>query len=651
LSLLVPSKSDPNVRLIALALATGVPFAAYLATASAHDYWLDGGELTAQAIQLDIAHPPGHPLAGLLGKLVSLIPLGPLSLRVALAQALCAALAAGFLFRAIDTTVRALGVDRDRVAVPIALGGTWLVAGSYAWWFQAVRPEVYALEALLVCVAIERVIALEAAWPTHDVRPLYVAMLALGLGLANHHLVAFLAIPAVAPTLARVYRARGVRPLLLSLAAIAVGLSAYVYLPVRAATDPPANLGDPTDPARIFWVVSARVYAHDMGSEAEQPLGERFVDVLVILGRNLAGGGAEGEPLGDVLRALFVLAVCLVSLFAILRTPGARRIGIVWMLVFGVNLGARAWLGSVRSNPDILGYMMPGFAAVGALGASLVASLLTRIGHRPDGTPRTTATIVALVVAVLGLAQMKASAEQASLASFHATDDFDEERIRRLPENAVVLAHNPQTVFRHWSIDATERVRPDVTIVPMPFLDYPGQIDLLVERDPDLRELLRGYMLEAELRQPDLQSLSASRPLLVEMMPPCMGVERGACIPFALYETLVPAGIYYEVVESGATDADVTEAAAPQEQTHRRLYAHLGHSSAEEQTHDQLLWMHYTDALYYAAVGAREPARSAVRRALRLQPHDRALLMLNEALADPAETGPMDITPFVVGAP
>ena len=61
---LVPrGERDPNVRLVALALASGVPLAAFIATGSLHDYWLDGGEFTAQAIDLDIAHPPGHPLA------------------------------------------------------------------------------------------------------------------------------------------------------------------------------------------------------------------------------------------------------------------------------------------------------------------------------------------------------------------------------------------------------------------------------------------------------------------------------------------------------------------------------------------------------------------------------------------------------------
>lgn len=621
-------RRDPNVRLVALALAAGVPLAAYLATASAHDYWLDGGEFTAQAIDLDIAHPPGHPLAGLLGKLLTLIPLGPLNLRVALAQALCAAAAAAFVFRAIDTTVRALGVERDRLAVPLALGGTWLVATSHAWWFQAVRPEVYALQALLVSIAVERVVALEADWPTHDLRPLYTAALALGLGLANHHFVAFLVMPALAPTLARVYRARGLRPLLHCGAAVTMGLSAYVYLPVRASTDPPMNLGDPTDAARLLWVVSARVYARGSGLDEPQPLGERFADVLVILVENLHA---------------VVLVMALAGLYALLRTAGARRIGVVWVLVLVVNLGARAWLKSVRNNPDVLGYLMPGIAALGALATAFVAALLARVGTRPDGVPRATATVVALVVAVLGLAQLHRSSAHSSLASFQATDTFDEERLRRLPPHAVVVVHDPQTAFRHWSVQAVERLRPDVTLVPIPFLGYPGVVDALVARDPDVAALVRGHLLEGELRQPDVQSLASLRPVLIELDPR---------VPSALYETLVPSGLLYEVVDAGATESDVLEAVGSHRAALARLYAHLGEAVEEEaETRNQLLWRHYMDALYFAAQGAREPARAALQQALALQPEAAELLALAQVLADPEARGPIDISPFLVRAP
>jgi len=269
----------------------------------------------------------------------------------------------------------------------------------------------------------------------------------------------------------------------------------------------------------------------------------------------------------------------------------------------------------------------------------LIAILLARIGHRKDGTPRIAAFAVALGVGVLGLAQLYKTADRASLASFHATDDFDEERVRRLPLNAVVLAHDPQTVFRHWSVSASERARPDVTIVPMPFLGYPGMVDALVARDPDVAELLRGYLLEGELRQPDLQSLATRRPLLVEM---------DVRVPVELYETLVPAGLYYSVVDAGATDTDVSEAAEPHDAIIDRLYDNLGEDAVgHRETRNQLLWLHYMDALYYAAVGARVPARRAVHRGLAVQPASRELQALDEALA--RGDGPIDVSPFIVG--
>src|SRR5690606_631510 len=279
-------------------------------------------------------------------------------------------------------------------------------------------------------------------------------------------------------------------------------------------------------------------------------------------------------------------------------------------------LAARAWLKSVRNNPDVLGYMMPGFAAAGALATALIGAVLARVGQRADGTPRFTATLLALVVAALGLAQMKSSVERASLARFHATDDFDEERIRRLPPDAVVVVHDPQSAFRHWAVEAIENVRPDVTVVPMPFLGCPGVVDALAERDPDVAELLRGQLLEGELRQPDLQSLAARRPLLVEM---------DVRVPRALYETLVPSGLYYEVVDAGATDTDVRESDAPHRAVLARLYAHLGDDAREAETKNRLLWMHYLDALYYASAGAREAARHSLRQALAIQPESRDL--------------------------
>jgi hypothetical protein len=611
--------------MVAFALAGGVPFAAYLATASPHGYWLDGGEFVESAAALDIAHPPGHPLAAMLGwAAVVLLPFGSIAFRVALAQAACAAVAAGFVFSAIDTTVRALEVRHDRLAIPIALGATWLVACAYPAWFQAVRPEVYALQALLIAVAIERAIAIEAAWPTNDVRAVYAASIAIGLALANHHFMAVLVLPALAPTLARAYRARGGRAMGIALGGVVAGLAAYVYLPVRAHVDPPVNLGDPGDLERFLWVVSARAYQHADRFSLVSPL-ERAGEVVLAI--------VDDVP-------LVALVLALAGVWALLRAPGARRIGWVWVAALVCACAGRSWMGNTSGNPDALGYLSPAFVAIAALAAAFVGAVVAQMGGSSPDKPGAALTAVAVLAALLGLAPLEASRARASLATFHATDELDELRIRRLPPRAVVVAHLPQTVFRHWELSATEQVRPDVTIVPIPFLGYPGMVQQLAERDPTLGELLRGYLLEGELRQPDLQSLAARRPVLVEM---------DVRVPRRLYDTMVPSGLYYEVVDAGWTATDVREASAHRAEALDRLTRALGGDRADPETRNQLLWIHYVDALDYAALGARDPARESVRRALSLAPEATELRALSDALA--TGEGPLDVTPFLVGPP
>lgn len=613
------------VQLTAYALAVGVPMAVYLATASSHSYWLDAGEFVEAATLLDIAHPPGHPLAALLGHLFTLLPFGPIPLRIALGQATCAAIALGFMYRAFELTIRALDVRHDRLSIPIALGATWLVGCSYAWWFQAVRPEVYALQMMLLAIAIERILTLEAAWPTNDVRPLYGAALAIGLGLANHHFMAVMALPALAPTLARVYRARGFRALAFAFVAMGSGLAAYVYLPVRARTQPPVDLGHPVDLERLWWVVSAEAYQHTSELEPSTPL-ERVLDVAIAVLES-----------ADV----WWLVLATAGLWVLLRAPGIRRLGYVWLAFGGFACLGRAFLGHTSNNPDALGYLMPAFAAMGGLSVAFVAAIVAQLGGDSARKPPLLLTALALLSAGLGLAQIERSRAHATLASFHATDDFDDRRIRSLPSRAVVIAHLPQTVFRYWELLSTEHARPDITLVPLPFLGYPGVLDALIERDPMLQDVLRGYLLEGELGESHLQSLAAQRPLFIEM---------DVRVPQALYETIVPTRHgFYEVVDGGATSADARDASARRQEAILRWTRAIGRNIGDGETRNQLLWIHYGDVLYYAHSGQLERARESLSRALRLAPEARELRAIGEVLADPTLEGPIDTSPFLVG--
>jgi hypothetical protein len=620
------ASTDATVRFIGDALAFAVPLAFYAATASGFGHFLDSGEFVAVATDLGISHPPGHPLMGLLSHAASFIPLGTIAFRVALLSAVCAAFALLFFHRALVGTVEALGLRAPLLSVPLGVAGTWLLAGAAGFWLQAVRPEVYALEALLLFRVLERLTHIERSRPGAAPLALYDASLCFGLALANHHFLAFLLLPAAAPTLGRVVASRGTKPLGYATVAALVGLWTYVYLPLRAVARPFLNLGEPKNLERLYWVVSAQAFQGNT-TLSPQPIADRFGDVVI----QMALGLGIATPF-----------VALGGAYLLLRSPTSRRLGVLWTVTAAVSIAARAWLGFIRSNPDALGYLMPAMAALTVLAVSMVAVLLGLVaGPRPT---RPHALAVALVMSfpIASGYLFVQGAETASLEAFVDTDALSDPMRRDLPTGAVVLAHDPQTIFLYYGGEAQEHLRPDVTFVPMPLLTYPGMIESLSEAHPELVELLRAYLLEGELRQPDLQSLAAQRPLLVEM---------DLRVPPTLYETLVPSGVFHAVLPDGATDVDEREGRGARAAALRALRAQLPASveALDDQTRAHLLWIHYTGALYYAGFGDREGAAAEVHEGLLLNPLAAELGRMKRALdATPDERGPMDVRPFMI---
>lgn len=599
----------------------------YLATASANSYWLDGGELVSATIAFDIIHPPGHPLTALWGKAFTLVPLGSLAFRVALGQAVAGALGIYFLCGALQRATAAL-------ELPAAIGGvlaasaSGLVAFCFGLWFQAVRPEVYALQALLLMIAMERMSALVAS-EYRDGRALLGACVAIGLGLTNHHLMAFFFFPALiygALRLALARRALGAariaRPLLLCTAAGLLCLSVYAYLPLRARAEPPLNLGAPTTLERIYWVVSAKVYAREMGESNPQPLDERYLDVLVVL----------VEQLGW----LVVLCACIGG-YAAARNRALRATGLLWFLIGGSVLLIRPWLGPVRGNPDSMGYLIAGYCAVTAFAMLGFGVLLSLWNGVHEGSKAARAVTAVLCLLMLG-SQVAAQAGGSSLATFASTEPFDDARVRDLPPRSVVVATTPQTVFRQLELLTTERVRPDIELVPLPFLRYPGVAEGVLKRAPELRAIVEAYLAADTLDPKTLQALATRRPVLVEL--DTMHLEPAG------YPVLVPAGALYRVRDR-STVPEWPALIEAQEHEQRALERDLHDALSEPDALRLVLWLRYTDALYFAALGQRSAALRSLDAARTLYPQDMHVLAMYRALESSTAQGPIDVRPFL----
>lgn len=612
-------------RTIAQWLAGGVPWIAYVLSCSSHAYWLDSGEFVAAAVRLDISHPPGHPLTELYGKAFSLLPFGSLPLRIAIGQAFATALACVFVCRA-STDVLALQRVPDPLRWPCAIFAAWVSAFTYGLWFQAVRPEVYALQTLCTSVIVERVCAYlrmrsataQPSEPGQVARYAGPACFALGLGLANHHFTALFVVPAMLVPAFLLVRSGRLRCLAGSALLGLLGLATYAYLPLRATHALPANLGQPSDWSRFIWVVSAKVYQHGAATQTTQSLGERLADVAVLLVESY--------------RVLPLLAA-LVGLYALLRTPATRAAGLFALLLSAAVLIARAWLGPVRSNPDVLGYFGSAFLAIGLLAASAFGELAKHLDAR---SPERLRVFLPWCAPVLALLNVPYAFAASSLADFHATDSLDERRLRSLPARSVVVETMPQTVFRHWELDAVERIRPDLAQVPVPFLTHPGMRDALVARTPNLTRLVDGYMQGDLLRCEDLDAEAARHFTWLEL---------DTRVPPKCFKRLAPTHLLHRAT-AGAPQPSAAERKAWLDWEYAVLYRDLGESALDDpETLRQLLGVHYLSAVQFAAVGARKLAQEEIARARALAPQDRNVLRLADALA--SGEGAIEIQPFL----
>ena len=605
------------------ALLVGVPpLLVYVSTASGYAYWLDSGEFVAAAADFGISHPPGHPLATIVHGAANLLPIGPLSFRVALVCSTMSALAAVALFFAIEMTLKAGAVIRRSLRFPLAVAATWWVVGTPAWWVQAVRPEVYALQAALLCFALERLLRASLSAPDGDVRPLYQAALALGLALANHHYLAILAVVPSLWLLVGLWRAWGWRPFAWSTGFLVTGLLTYLYLPLRALREPFLNLGDPSSVDRFLWVVSAEAFQKSMLPEVVTPFRERFADVLIACVQDLH---------------IATLLVALLGLHFMLRVRASRKYGLFWITLLLVYTLGRAALGFVRGNPDATAYFMLSYAAVAVFAAFAVGVLLSALAEALRGKPKLTPALGA-ILALTALLQFARSWEGSSLADFVDTDVFDDGLRRSLPPRSIVLAHNPQTIFRFWGGEAEELNRPDVTMIPLPLLTYPKLVDRYATNEPELTPMLRSYMLDGTLSSAELQSLAALRPVYVEM---------DVRVSQEMMDLLVPEQLYHRVLTADITDTDEARAMHMHAKLWGDIYQRIGRPF-DEHTKTQLVWRHYADSLYFAAVGDTNAALRTATAGLALTPHARELVMLRDALKQAPPGEPMDTAPFTI---
>ncbi|MBL8603013.1 MAG: DUF2723 domain-containing protein [Myxococcales bacterium] len=620
----------------AAALSWALPL--LLAVLSAGDSMglYDAPELATSAAGLGVTHPPGHPLWVALGGLASLLPLGSVAFRVSLLGGLCLAvmgrLGWGMACAYADALLDRGTPPRSRALVPwMALAMSLSAVLGVAVFRQATRPEVYALSGALTLWVLK--LGGSSRDPERRARE---TVLALGLAASNHTFMAVTMVPVALLTLAAAHGRRLDRWRRFALAALPLGLlglAPYVLLPLRnravASIVRVGTLGD------FAWTVSARVYQHSVGGAGVGTFGEHLIACFNWAGRTLT-------PVG-------LVAALAGLLLGLLKADRGRRDAVRALAVVATVFAARAALGFVSDNPDAAGYLAPAMVALGVLSVALPVSIWRALAIAPPAPNGPSPAARATLATALVIAPCLAVFFSAMLAHFdteadrgHAAEVLTRATLDALPPRTVLLAYAPDTIFRLGYAQRVEGERPDVVVVPVALVGYPGATNVLLSRDAALLPLVRDYLAHGTPRTETLLELASLRPMRSEINP--MNVR-------ALTSLFIPRGVTAELRSEPTTLAAV-RGTAP---LHFNAVDGLEQALREEPGSDHepriaefVLWQHYNDAMFFAARGARAEARGSLLRALARFPDARELLGLQAALQASAE-GPVDVGPYLVG--
>ncbi|MBN1591870.1 MAG: tetratricopeptide repeat protein [Candidatus Coatesbacteria bacterium] len=408
----------------ALFAVSSLVFLLLLSTLSPTVHTGDSGELITSAWSLGIAHNPGYPVYSLLGRAAGFLGLGSPAFRINLFSAHCAVLSSVFVFLTVLLYSRRMYLA--------AIAALLLPISATIWW-QASDAEVYTLYLLSLSVLVY---LLARFIDSDDLRWLYCAAFVFGLSLGNHISLVMM-VPAIVSLLWRRRSVRSFPAALVCLMLLLVGLSCYIYLPIRASCDPAINWSDPdTLEGVIYHAGAAEHRGKAILATGYESGGQRFLSIL----------GLFASQYGPA-TAVFLI-VALVGWISLRRN---RTLLIAAALVVIMNIVYIQFINVVPLQATGFGY--PSYLVL----VLLFSAGLMRVAA---GMPRLGAALAVLIVFV------------AIISNYHPNDrsedyltyDYGSNLLSHLPVNSALFAKGDNQIFSLLYLQAIEGHRADVAL-------------------------------------------------------------------------------------------------------------------------------------------------------------------------------------------
>ena len=462
----------------------------YLATLAPSLTWgnnnigVDGGELLAAANTFGIPHPPGYPTYVLLLKsFATLVPIGDFAHRGNLLSAVLGSVSVTLLYFVILRFGRALRPEApETFRIAVAALAASIFATSPLFWSQAVITEVYTLNTvfagslLLIAAHLALPRPAEEGGDSRRTGPwLGLFGLLLGLGLGNHLTLLGIAGPLLLWLLATLGWRAVLTPWLVG--PLVLGLGIYVYMPIRAAQDPPVNWGNADTFEGFRWMVSGRVYQDYAFDVPGSKVPGRVVNWVQLVFSQFNPPGMFGAVVGiAVLRTREIrflgaslLSVAVISAYSIgYNTIDHKVLTIPTFMIFSVWIG----IGSLAVFDNLATWLR-----------SAEVSSLPGLIKRAAAHPLVLLSVVAFGALPLTSLILNYSSQNQrgdDRAYDYARDVFD-----RVPDGSVVLSKEENTSFSLWYMRYVEETDRDVAPIAIPLLQFDWYWRTLLSRYQD----------------------------------------------------------------------------------------------------------------------------------------------------------------------
>lgn len=456
----------------------------------------DSGELATVQYTLGIAHPTGYPLFTILGYLFSHLPIPirpiiKLNFLTALWSALTVYVLILTIKRILDNyqswisssnnipqiVYERFELNEDLKIISSVFGG--LVLGfSKTFWFNSLSVEVYSLHIFLFSLTFYFMIRaflkqnsltkknfLEDDW--------FLAFIFLSLSFTNHLSTLF-----IVPAFLFLYfygfnfsSQRIKKFIIYSLIALLIIILLYLYIPLRAMTQPFLNWGNPVTFKDFINHISGRLYHQFLFPSFSEYISNigRFLNTLTIDFNKSEFQGSD-----------FSIVVIISLLGIITSVIFFKRLFHTLMLIFLTTV----LISALYNIPDIDAYYLAAhfsFAIFAALGFFYLASIKLR---------QKTKTVSLLIVFIISiLVEINQNYSRVDISKNSLIDDYTIYLLNSVEDNSIILSNRSSFYFPSLYYQLVEGVRKNVVVAEHKLLQHKWYYTQLNKIHPGIIEL------------------------------------------------------------------------------------------------------------------------------------------------------------------